>query len=267
MKSCSLSYQEWSSRVSQEVVSWLYSKWSNVTVADSITTKRRGFPPLFLFLENSVYIIIVDIFIWYEMYFMLPDVVTYYREILSVIGIIIGIISYIPYLRDMFLWKTHPHAFTRFLWWLMTGIAFVAQVIDWWWAGTRVMWFTAVACIVIFLFAMIYGKRDFAKADYVFLIISLASLGVRYVTDTPLWSAIIVTLADMFAFFPTYRKSRIHPSSETISTYTLSSIKMLFAVIALENFTIITALYPASLVVMNWLFVVMVMYRLRVMKK
>jgi len=67
------------------------------------------------------------------------------------------------------------------------------------------------------------------------------------VTETPLWSVIIITVADMFAYFPTFRKSRSKPYSETLITYTLSLLKIGLSVIALENITIITSMYRSRL--------------------
>lgn len=182
-------------------------------------------------------------------------------QIIWAVAVIIGIISYIPYIRDMLQKKTKPHAFTWFVWFLMTGIAFAAQVTDWGGAWTWAMGITALASLVIFLFAIAYWERSFDKIDYIFLAISLWSLALWYITDTPLWAVIIITIADIFAFFPTFRKSWYKPYDETLITYTLSLIKMWLSVIALENFTVITSLYPLSLVLMNWLFVLMVVGR------
>ena len=184
-----------------------------------------------------------------------------YYEIIWAVAVIIGIVSYIPYLRDMFHWTTKPHAFTWFIRALMTWIAFAAQLVDGGGAWTRAMWITMLASTIIFIYALVIGDRRFDKLDYIFLATSLVSLLVWYLTDTPLWSVIIITIADVFAFIPTFRKSRDHPYEETLITYTLSLIKMWLSVIALENFTTITALYPLSLVVMNGLFVLMSKWR------
>lgn len=188
-------------------------------------------------------------------------------ELLWALAVALWIYSYIPYIRDILKGTTKPHAFSRFIRSLMTWIAFAAQVTDNGGAWTRSMWLTTVACFVIFLFWLKYWKSTIASIDYLFLFISLLSLVVWYITNTPLRSVVIITIADAFAFLPTFRKSRYKPYEETLITYVLSWIKMWLSVIALENFSIINALYPLSLVVMNGLFMMMLVYRRRKINK
>jgi hypothetical protein len=72
-----------------------------------------------------------------------------------------------------------------------------------------------------------------------------------YSTHTPLASVILITVIDMFGFYPTFRKSYYKPNEETISTFMLSGIAFLIAIIALQKYSVVTWLYPASLVIMN----------------
>ena len=50
------------------------------------------------------------------------------RTFLGIFAIVIGIYSYIPYFRDIVAGRTKPHAFSWFVWALLTGIAFFAQL-------------------------------------------------------------------------------------------------------------------------------------------
>ena len=81
------------------------------------------------------------------------------------------------------------------------------------------------------------------------------------VTDNALNAVIVVTVVDALAFIPTFRKTFINPHEETIITFTFSAVTMALSLAALENFNLTTALYPASLVFTNILFVLMTLAR------
>lgn len=62
---------------------------------------------------------------------------------------------------------------------------------------------------------------------------------------------------------PTIRKSYHKPHEETLVHYVLAGLKFVFAIFALDNYTLVTWLYPASLVAANLFFVFMLMVRRR----
>ncbi len=192
---------------------------------------------------------------------MLFEIPIWYKEIATFVWICLSIYSYYYYFKDIFAKKVKPHAFTRLVWWILTAIWFFAQVVGdagiWAW----IMGSSALICFVIFFLALYYGEKKFDKTDYIFLSISLIAIWVWYITETPLRSVLIITIADIVAFFPTIRKWRAKPDSDSISLFVISWVKMFLGVIALDNFTIITTLYPSSLVLMNMWFGLMLWYR------
>lgn len=188
------------------------------------------------------------------------------KTALVVAAVIIALISYIPYFRDIFAGKTKPHAFTWFIWGLLTGIAFFAQLAAGGGVGSIVLGFTALYCGFIFVAGLVVGRKNIAPVDWVFLAGSLFALGLWALTDNPLWSVVLVTVVDAVAFIPTIRKAYRNPYSETLITYLLSGIKFIVAIFALENYSVTTILYPASLVVMNGLFVAMLQARRKVVQ-
>jgi hypothetical protein len=183
------------------------------------------------------------------------------KQALSVIAIGIAIASYYPYLSNMFAGKTKPHAFSWFIWGLLTGIGFFAQLSDHAGPGAWVTGFTAAICMVIFLFALKEGRRDIIIFDWICLFGAGMALGLWAITDSPLFSVILITIIDAIGFLPTFRKTYKKPFEETLLTYMLSAIKFVVAIMALENISLITTLYPASLVFMNGIFVLIVNFR------
>ncbi len=188
-----------------------------------------------------------------------------YKTLLGVIAIVIGFIGYIPYFRNIFSGKTKPHAFSWLVWGVLTAIAFGGQIQGKAGAGAWATGFTAFICFTIFALALIKGKRDFPVVDWLCLAGAIVALALWAITKDPLTAIILVTGIDMLAFIPTFRKTYIKPDSETAFTYTMSGFKFLVSIFALQNFSVVTVLYPASLVVTNLGFVVMLIFRRRLL--
>lgn len=181
--------------------------------------------------------------------------------VLVAMATLLGIIGYAPYFKDIFAGKTKPHAFTWFIWALLTAIAFFAQLDGNGGLGAWVTGFTALIAFVIFGLALKVGLKNIARVDWVFLAGALAALGLWAATDDPLSAVILITLIDAIAFVPTFRKSYHNPDEETTITYAFSAIKFAIAIPALETLSLTTVLYPLSLVITNALFVAMVVLR------
>lgn len=184
-----------------------------------------------------------------------------YKLFLGVLATLIALVSYVPYFEDIFAGRTKPHAFTWFVWALLTGIAFAIQLSEHGGPGAWVTGFTALVCFIITLLAVAKGKLDFPLVDWVCLFAAFVALGLWLQAKEPVLAVVLITLADALAFLPTFRKGFDKPFEETASTFALSTLKFAIAVLALETLTVATWFYPASLVVMNGLFVLLLFVR------
>lgn len=171
-------------------------------------------------------------------------------------------VGYYFYIRGIIQGKVKPHAFSWFVWGLLTAIAFSAQIADGAGAGA---WVTGVTALFCFGFAVVglgaSSRTLIAKSDWIFFVASLLTIPIWYFTGNPLWSVIIITIVDAAAFAPTFRKAYFNPHTENGWTYALSGLKFVIALFALESFTWTTALYPVSLVLANFAFVAMLLWR------
>ena len=184
-----------------------------------------------------------------------------YKLILGWISIVIAVIGYVPYFVDIFRGKTKPHAFSWLVWGLLTGIAFVAQVVDGGGYGAWVTGLTSVVTIAIFILALLKGTRDIKRFDWMALSVCFLGIAIWGITKEPLYSVILVTVVDAVAFVPTFRKSFMRPGEETVSLFFLSALKFIIGIIALEHYSVVTWLYPASLVLANGAFVLLLIVR------
>lgn len=169
--------------------------------------------------------------------------------------------GYSIYLRDIFRGKTKPHAFSWLVWSIMEAIAFTAQVVKHGGAGAWVTGASAAISFFIFLLALAKGKKDFPWFDWIALAISLIAVFLWWLTKEPTMSVILVVIVDAAAFIPTFRKGYHKPFEETITEYELSTFKHLLGILALQAYSISTWLYPASLVMTNSLFVLLLIVR------
>lgn len=183
------------------------------------------------------------------------------REYLGIAAAVLGIAAHIPYVANVLRHKTKPHTFSWFLWALLGGIGFFGQQSDN--AGPGA-WGTAVMCVVcgiIFLLSLFKGEKTITRFDYWSLGIALASIPLWLMTKTALWAMVLISLIDFLAYFPTIRKSYMKPFEETALTFLANSVKWTLSLLALDTWSMITALYPASLWLTNTVFGFMLLIR------
>ena len=180
-----------------------------------------------------------------------------FKTFVAVISVAMTLFGYFFYFRDIFAGKTKPHVYSWLVWGLLTAIAFFGQISDGAGAGAWVTAVTALASFVIVGLSLKRGEKDITQTDKNSLIGTGVALLLWVVTDSPLLSIILVTIIDFLGFLPTIRKSIIKPYEETLIHYVFAGAKFALALIALDNFSVITALYPASLVLANWLFIIL----------
>lgn len=188
------------------------------------------------------------------------------KDILGVLTIFIAFYAYIPYFRDIFAGRTKPHAFSWLVWCILTLIGFFAQLSDDAGAGSWATGFAALIAFIIFILAVKKGEKSFTISDWIFLIAALVSILPWAISKDALMSLILVILIDACGFAPTIRKAYFKPFEETLETYFLSSIKFAVSLIALNNYSLITMIYPMYLVLANGSFVLLLLMRRKKVK-
>src|SRR3989339_998052 len=184
------------------------------------------------------------------------------KTLLGLVATALVFIGYIPYLRDIVKGKTKPHVYSWFLWSFVTLIAFALQLSGGAGTGAFVTLAAAVMCIAVIVLGFIHNSQvKIVWIDTLFLIFAVVALLLWLVAKQPVLSAILTTLIDLLGFAPTVRKSWNNPHSETLSFYWLNTFRFGLALIALQNYSIITALYPVTWLTANGLFALMLVLR------
>lgn len=183
------------------------------------------------------------------------------KEILGIIAVVLTFVGYIPYIRDTIKGKTTPHIYTWFIWALVTAIAFGLQISANAGPGAFTTLAAAIVCFIIFGFGMRQGDKNITASDTIFFILSFVALALWLFAKQPVLSVILVSTIDMLGFIPTIRKSWHKPHEETLISYMTNTFRFSLAILALDHYTLVTALYPVTWVIANGLFSVFLISR------
>lgn len=175
-----------------------------------------------------------------------------FKIVLGALAAGLALISYVPYIRDVLRRRTKPHAVSWLVWAVLSGVACVIQIQAGGMAGAWTLAVTAVVCGIITAMSVVWGETHLDRADIASVVAASCSLAVWLTTDNVLLAAMCVLLTDAIGgFLPTYRKSFLDPTGETAATYGINSVAFVLSIAALGELSMVTVLYPASLVVLN----------------
>lgn len=183
------------------------------------------------------------------------------KEMLGIVAIVIAIAQTVPYIIDILRGTTKPHLYTYLVWAIVTTLAFFGQYAAGGGPGSWTTGVMAILTILVFLLCFKYGTKDVTSLDSIFLAGALIAIIPWLITDNPLYSVLLATLVDVLAFFPTIRKTYNDPGSETLISYVLNLVRHPISILALTAYSVTTIVYPASLLVMNIVLVLVILLR------
>jgi len=186
------------------------------------------------------------------------------KSLIGLAAILLTFGGYIPYIRDVIRGKTHPHAYSWFMWATTSLVIFGLQLKGAAGIGAFVTLAAVVVTYLIFGLGLKFGKADITKVDTFFLALAVIAAGLWLVADRPILSAVLLTTAETLAFIPTIRKSWRKPYSETLSSYVLNTLRFGLALLALRHYNLLTTLYPAVWAVGNGVFAIILITRRKV---
>jgi hypothetical protein len=146
---------------------------------------------------------------------------------------------------------------------VLNGIAFAGQVYDKGGAGAWPLGCTVVAMFAIFVASLKYGEKEIRRFDWLCLLAAGLALIPWFVTNSPLISIVLITVINLLGFMPTIRKAYIRPYQETLVTHVLSTAKYALIIVALQNYTVVTVLFPLVVFIADALLVAMLVTRRR----
>lgn len=179
---------------------------------------------------------------------------TDFKYIFGAIALLIAFGSHMPYILAIYKDKMRPHKFSWIIWALTTSIIFIAQLSDGGGAGAWSAGGTVAMIIVLVAMAAWKNPRlSITRSDWFFFLTALACIPLWWITNNPLWSVVVLTTIDALGYAPTLRKAYKLPGEESAWLFFLQTVKNVFVLMALENYSLTTALFPITMVFVNLL--------------
>jgi hypothetical protein len=181
--------------------------------------------------------------------------------IIAVVAAGLNVIGFVPYLRDILRHKTKPE---RAMWWIyvvLYGVLFVAQM-D---AGAGwLLWVTSVymlSSVAIAILSVWYGYGSFHKRDTISLGIAAAGLLLWQLSDRPLIAILLVILVDFAGFWLTLVKTWYAPRTETLVSWQLACVTAVLSIFSVGTWTLEVLIFPVYTALVTALLVWLIMYR------
>lgn len=185
-----------------------------------------------------------------------------HKELLAAVAIVLTVTMYAPYIRSIHAEHTRPHVFSWLIWSLSAFVVFAAQLVD---KGGAGAWPIGVSGLVTAYVAVLaYRNRadtSATRTDWIFLAIALAALPCWLLTSNPLLTVLLLTGVELTGFGPTFRAVMTRPHDEHIGFYSLAAMRSALTVAALENYSLVTTLFPAAKGVVSVMLVALIVYR------
>jgi hypothetical protein len=184
------------------------------------------------------------------------------KDTLGLIAILITFAGFYPYIRDILKGKLKPHFFSWIIWGITTLIVFFATLFDKGGAGAYAIGVSAT--ITIGLAFLSYKKRadlSITLSDYIFLFLALSSIPLWYFSSSALLAVALLTFIDLLGFGPTFTKAYKYPKEESVLFYSIFTIRNIVVILALENYTLVTMLFPSAIAIACILLIWMIVYR------
>lgn len=167
--------------------------------------------------------------------------------IIELAGYLSGIailLSFVPYIKDMFRRKTKPERISWLIWSILGSIAFFSQFAKGASYSLVMTGAQAIGDLFIFILAIKYGLGGFLKRDIMALIGAGIGLFLWYITSEAAVALFIVIFIDAIGAVLTIIKSYENPATETVSAWALTFIGGFFACIAVGSLNLILLAFP-----------------------
>ncbi|MFA5877386.1 MAG: hypothetical protein WC880_03405 [Candidatus Paceibacterota bacterium] len=186
-----------------------------------------------------------------------------FKILATILSLVLGVVSYIPYIRSMVRRQTTPHPYTWLIWSITTGTAAVGGWYGGGGNGVALLFLWAFSTFCIFLLSFKYGTKNITKGDVALLVLALLAILVWWQLNAPLFSILMVTAIDAFGYIPTIRKVFEEPWSEPLVSWFLFTATACIGLIALAQYNFLTVVYLAMGATLNSIVIIICLFRRR----
>ena len=188
------------------------------------------------------------------------------KELIGLFSALATIIGAIPYIHSTIKGQTKPHLFTWLVWTLLTTIIFVIQLTQNAGPGSWAIGLTALTCAINVPLSIRYGEARGTFTDRVALVVAVISIAIWLIMKDPTASAVMITIIDVVAFYPTVRKTYMRPKEENLFYYLIWLVKYPSSLLALQVFSLANSVYAMTWSVIAVFYVGLLLVRRRQLK-
>lgn len=158
-------------------------------------------------------------------------------------GILI-LLSFAPYIRDIFRHTTKPERASWLIWSVLNLISFFSQLAK---GASHSLWLAGAQAggdIVVLILSVKYGFGGLVKRDIITLVVVSISLILWYLTREAAVALFIAIAIDAIGLFLTVMKAYRKPTTETMSSWVLTGVAGLFAILSVGKLNLILLAWP-----------------------
>ena len=180
------------------------------------------------------------------------------KETIAIIAALLAIVGNVPYLIDVLKRKIEPHAYTWFIWTIVSCVIFFGQLAKGAGIGALPTGASEIFTVIIFFASLRNGFKHITRTDNIFLAAALLGLIPWALTNDPTISVIIVVSIDLIAFMPTLRKTWKNPETETPILYSMNALRHFLALFSLQAYNVATMLHSIVMIFTNSLMTIFI---------
>ena len=190
------------------------------------------------------------------------------KTIIGIASVAIVMANHVYYAILTYLKRIRPHAFTQFVYFIVTISVAYGMYAEGDVAAALRMGLPAPLYILILIMTLKQGFEYIKRIDAVMLIFSLMALPLWWLTESPRVAILFLAIVEGFAIIPAFRKAYHLPWEESYLSPLISSLAMVLALIAVtDHFEFwATALYLAYWTLLCSLLAGMIVWRRYVLK-
>lgn len=187
------------------------------------------------------------------------------KIIFLILAAVITVGSAVPYARDILKGKTKPNIVSWITWTLLTGIATAAEIAASEYVAAIFTGSAVLETAIIVVLGLRHGYVKYERFDVICQISAVVGIILWQLFNSPAIGVLASVIIDFVGALPTIRHSWQKPGEETWTTYALSGLGGVLAIVALKDYNLISLPYAIYIVLINAAFSLIIVERKRVM--
>ena len=174
------------------------------------------------------------------------------NDFLGVAAGLVGILGYIPYIKDILRGTTRPDRIAWLIWLLEYTALLFAQIFE---GATHSLWLIGLqllGVVIVFILSLQRGLGNFNRQTWLLLTTIVATLVLWWSTKSGALAILVLLGVEAIGVAITAKKAYRHPGSETLTMWICIGIGGLLGVLAVGAYASpILYVYPLALILMS----------------